>query len=154
MNLTIIGQSIAFAVFVWFCMKYVWPPVTKALYERQKKIEDGLNAASHAEQKLEEANQQAEQTLRESRDEAAKILEQARTRSNQMIEEAREQARAEGERMVANARSEIEQEINRAKEDLRSQVSALAIAGAERVLESSVDEQSHREMLNKLAAEL
>nr|WP_284732679.1 F0F1 ATP synthase subunit B [Larsenimonas rhizosphaerae] len=154
MNLTIIGQSIAFAVFVWFCMKYVWPPVIQALHERQKKIADGLDAASRAQQELDEASRQAEKTLRESRDESARLLEQARSRSNQMIEEARDDARAEGERMIANARTEIEQEVNRAKEQLRAQVSTLAIVGAERVLEASVDEQAHRELLDKLAAEL
>ncbi|WP_106476807.1 F0F1 ATP synthase subunit B [Phytohalomonas tamaricis] len=154
LNLTLIGQSIAFAVFVWFCMKYVWPPVTQALQERQKKIADGLDAASRAQRELEQANEEAEKTLRESRDEAARIIEQARTRSNHMIEEARDNARAEGERMIENARAEIDQEINRAKEELRAQVASLAVIGAERILETSVDEKTHRVLLDKLAAEL
>ncbi|MGM8850500.1 MULTISPECIES: F0F1 ATP synthase subunit B [Salinicola] len=154
LNLTLIGQAIAFAVFVWFCMKYVWPPVMQALQERQKKIADGLDAASRATRDLELAQEKAEETLRESKEQAQQILEQANKRSNQIVEEARETARAEGERIIAGARSEIDQEINRAKEELRAQVSLLAVAGAERILESSIDEAKHRELVDKLAAEL
>nr|WP_255698658.1 MULTISPECIES: F0F1 ATP synthase subunit B [Halomonas] len=152
--MTLIGQTIAFAIFVWFCIKYVWPPISSALHERQKKIADGLDAASRASRDLELAQEQAAQTLRESKEQASQILEQAHKRSTQMIEEAREQARAEGERLVAGARAEIDQEINRAKEELRAQVATLAIVGAERVLEASVDEKAHRKLLDKLAAEL
>ncbi|TVU71920.1 MULTISPECIES: F0F1 ATP synthase subunit B [Cobetia] len=154
LNLTLIGQAIAFAVFVFFCMKYVWPPVTQALAERQKKIADGLDAASRATRDLELAQEKASETLRESKDEAARIIEQTHKRSNQMIEEARENARAEGERMVAQARAEITQEINQAKDELRGQVASLAVIGAERILESSIDEAKHRELIDKLAAEL
>ena len=153
-NMTLIGQTIAFAIFVWFCIKYVWPPLSIALSERQKKIADGLDAASRASRDLELAQEQATQTLRESKEQASQILEQANKRSSQMIEEAREQARAEGERIMASARSEIEQEVQRAKDDLRAQVSHLAVVGAERVLESSVDEKTHRKLLDELAAEL
>ncbi|WP_227369295.1 F0F1 ATP synthase subunit B [Halomonas sp. M20] len=154
LNLTLIGQAIAFAVFVWFCMKYVWPPVMQALQERQKKIADGLDAASRANRDLELAQERANETLRESKGQAAEILEQAHKRSNQMVEEARDTARQEGERMIANAHTEIEQEINRAKEELRMQVARLAIEGAERILESSIDEKKHRELVDKLATEL
>ena len=134
LNLTLIGQAIAFAVFVWFCMKYVWPPVMQALQERQKKIADGLDAASRATRDLELAQEKADETLRESKEQAQQILEQANKRANQIVEEARDNARAEGERIIAGARSEIDQEINRAKEELRAQVSLLAVAGAERIL--------------------
>ncbi|MFS8150093.1 F0F1 ATP synthase subunit B [Vreelandella titanicae] len=153
-NMTLIGQTIAFAIFVWFCLKYVWPPISNALHERQKKIADGLDAASRANRDLELAQERAEQTLRESKEQASQILEQANKRSAQIVEEAREQARTEGERLVASARSEIEQEVNRAKDELRAQVSYLAVMGAERVLEASVDEQAHRKLLDELAAEL
>ena len=153
-NMTLIGQTIAFAIFVWFCLKYVWPPISNALHERQKKIADGLDAASRANRDLELAQERAEQTLRESKEQASQILEQANKRSAQIVEEAREHARAEGERLVASARSEIEQEVNRAKDELRAQVSYLAVMGAERVLEASVDEQAHRKLLDELAAEL
>ncbi|GHC22464.1 ATP synthase subunit b [Kushneria pakistanensis] len=153
-NMTLIGQMIAFAIFVWFCMKYVWPPITQALNERQQRIQDGLEEADRARAELHKANEQAEETLRESREEAARILDKTRARANQMIEEARNDARAEGERMIANARSEIDSEIQQAKGELRAQVAALAIQGAERILESSIDEKKHREMVDRLAEEL
>ncbi|MCE8017289.1 MAG: F0F1 ATP synthase subunit B [Halomonas sp.] len=153
-NMTLIGQTIAFAIFVWFCIKYVWPPISTALHERQKRIAEGLDAASRASRDLELAQEQASQTLRESKEQASQILEQANKRSAQMVEEAREQARAEGERLIASARAEIDQEVQRAKDELRAQVSSLAVVGAERVLEASVDEKAHRKLLDKLAAEL
>ncbi|WP_438765505.1 F0F1 ATP synthase subunit B [Kushneria sp. TE3] len=153
-NLTLIGQMIAFAIFVWFCMKYVWPPITQALNERQQRIQDGLEEADRARAELHKANEQAEETLRESREEAARILDKTRARANQMIEEARNDARAEGERMIENARSEIDSEIQQAKGELRAQVATLAIQGAERILESSIDEKKHREMVDRLAEEL
>ncbi|GEK73445.1 MULTISPECIES: F0F1 ATP synthase subunit B [Halomonas] len=153
-NMTLIGQMIAFAIFVWFCTKYVWPPISNALHERQKKIADGLDAASRASRDLELAEQQASETLRESKEQAAEILEQAHKRSTQMIDEARDQARQEGERMIAQAKSEIDQEVNRAKEELRGQVSRLAIVGAERVLEASIDEKQHGKLVDQLAEEL
>lgn len=153
-NMTLIGQTIAFAIFVWFCVKHVWPPISTALHERQKKIADGLDAASRASRDLELAQEQAAQTLRDSKEQASQILDQANKRSAQIVEEAREQARAEGERLITSARAEIDQEIQRAKDDLRAQVSHLAVAGAERVLENSVDEKAHRKLLDELAAEL
>ena len=153
-NMTLIGQMIAFAIFVWFCMKYVWPPITQALNERQQRIQDGLEEADRARAELHKANEQAEETLRESREEAARILDNTRARANQMIEEARTDARAEGERMIASARSEIDSEIQQAKGELRAQVATLAIQGAERILESSIDEKKHREMVDRLAEEL
>ena len=153
-NMTLIGQMIAFAIFVGFCIKFVWPPISNALHERQKKIADGLDAASRASRDLELAEEQASETLRESKEQAAEILEQAHKRSSQMIEEARDQARQEGERMIAQAKSEIDQEVNRAKEDLRVQVSRLAIVGAERILEASIDEKKHGKLVDKLANEL
>ena len=153
-NMTLIGQTIAFAIFVWFCVKHVWPPISTALHERQKKIADGLDAASRASRDLELAQEQAAQTLRDSKEQASQILDQANKRSAQIVEEAREQARSEGERLVASARAEIDQEIQLAKDELRAQVSTLAVTGAERVLESSVDEAAHRKLLDELAAEL
>ncbi|MGJ8513931.1 F0F1 ATP synthase subunit B [Carnimonas bestiolae] len=153
-NLTLIGQIITFVIFVWFCMKYVWPPISGALAEREKKISEGLNAADRAREELDRAKAEAEQILRETREEASQIVEQARSRSNKMVEEARETARAEGQRMIDSAHSEIEQELQSAKSALRAQVSSLAVRGAERILESSVDEKQHADLLDKLTAEL
>lgn len=153
-NLTIIGQAIAFAIFVVFCMKYVWPPITDALAERKKKIAEGLDAAERAKRDLELAQEQAVANMRESKEQAAAIIEQANKRANQLIEEAKETARAEAERVTASAQAEIEQEVNRAKEELRSQVAVLAVAGAEKILGASVDKAAHAQLVDKLAAEL
>ncbi|MDH2433091.1 F0F1 ATP synthase subunit B [Pokkaliibacter sp. MBI-7] len=154
LNATLIGQAIAFAVFVLFCMKYVWPPITAALAERQKKIADGLDAADRAKRDLELAQASAADQLRSSKEQAAKIIEQANKRANQIVEEAKEQAMAEGQRLKAAAQAEIEQDVNRAKEALRGQVAVLALAGAEKILGASVDEKAHSELVSKLAAEL
>ena len=156
MNLTatLIGQSIVFAIFVWFCMKFIWPPLVNAMRERQEAIAAGLRASEEADQKLAEAASGAEAELARAKEEAAGIIEQARNRANQMIEDAKGDAQAEGERMIEAARAEIEQEMNRAKEALRGQLSTLVISGAERVLQDSVDAGKHEQILNQLAAEL
>ena len=153
-NATILGQSIAFAIFVYFCMKFVWPPIITAMRERTEKIANGLQAADKAEQDLELAKEKAVETLREAKQQAAALIEQANKRANQMVEEAKEQARAEGERLKAAAQSEVEQELNRAKEALRGQVATLSVAGAEKILGSAVDQGAHSAMLDKLASEL
>lgn len=153
-NLTLFGQTFAFAIFVWFCMKFVWPPITKAMQERQKKIAEGLDAAGRAQQDLKLAQEKVSNTLRETKDQAAQILEQANKHANSIVEEAKLQARAEGERLIASARSEIEQEVNRAKDQLRAQVAALAVLGAEKILESQVDAKVHSDLVDKLASQL
>jgi F-type H+-transporting ATPase subunit b len=153
-NLTIIGQAIAFAIFVIFCMKYVWPPITAALAERKSKIAEGLDAADRAERDLQLAKEKAAADMRQSKDEAAAIIEQANKRANQIIDEAKEQAREEAERVKHAAQAEIEQEANRAREALRAQVAVLAVAGAEKILEATIDEKAHSKLVEKLAAEL
>ncbi|MEH6576202.1 MAG: F0F1 ATP synthase subunit B [Amphritea sp.] len=153
-NLTIIGQIIAFTFFVLFCMKYVWPPITGALAERKKKIAEGLDAADRAQRDLELAQEKAISDMRNSKEEAAAIIEQANKRANQIVDEAKEKAREEADRLVTAAQAEIDQEANRAKEVLRSQVAALAVAGAEKILEASVDASAHAQLVEKLAAEL
>ncbi len=115
-NATLIGQAIAFAIFVLFCMKFVWPPVIAALHERQKKIADGLDAANRAARDLELAHEKAGQQLREAKAQAAEIIEQAKKSANQIVDEARDQARAEGDRMIAQAKAQIEQELNSVKD--------------------------------------
>lgn len=153
-NATLIGQSVAFFVFVWFCMKFVWPPVITALQNRQKKIADGLDAASRAARDLELAQEKVGQQLREAKGQAAEIVEQAKKRANQIVDEAREQARAEGERLKAQAQAEIEQEVNSIKDALRAQVGSLVVTGAEKVLGSSIDANAHAQLVDKLAAEI
>lgn len=154
LNATIIGQSIAFAFFVWFCMKYVWPPIVAVLEERAKKISDGLQAAERAEKDLALAQEKSTEQMKEAKQEAAAIIEQANKRAAQIVDEAKEQARAEGQRIIAGANAEIEQEVKRAKQQLREQVAAIALAGAEKILEKSVDKAANEEMLDKLANEL
>ena len=153
-NATILGQSIAFAIFVYFCMKFVWPPIITAMRERTEKIANGLQAADKAEQDLELAKEKAVETLREAKQQAAALIEQANKRANQMVEEAKDQARAEGERLKAAAQAEIDQELNRAKQGLRGQVATLSIAGAEKILGTAVDQGAHNAMLEQLASEL
>ena len=153
-NATLIGQAIAFAIFVWFCMKFVWPPLIAAMREREEKIAGGLQQADQAEKDLELAKEKAMETLREAKAHAAELIEQANKRASQLVEEAKEQARAEGDRLKAAAQSEVEQEVSRAKEALRAQVSVLSVAGAEKILGTSVDANAHSKMLDDLASEL
>jgi len=153
-NMTFIGQSITFFVFVWFCWKYIWPLLMNAMQERQQAIAEGLAASERAEKDLALAQDRAGDQLREAKHEAQQIIEQARGQASQMVEDAKNQAREEGERLHEAAKAEIDQEINRAKELLRGEVAALALAGAERVLGSSVDASKHGEILDRLAADL
>ena len=153
-NATLLGQTIAFIVFVWFCKKYVWPLFAAVLEERKKRIADGLEAAARAEKDLELAQQRSTDQMKEAKVEAAAIIDQANKRAAQIVDEAKEQAREEGKRIIAGANAEIEQEVNRAREALREKVAAIAISGAEKILEKSVDQAANEEMLNKLASEL
>ena len=153
-NATLIGQSLAFLIFVVFCMKFVWPPVIAALQERQKKIADGLDAANRAARDLELAQDKVGQQLREAKAQAAEIIEQAKKRGAQIVEEARDQARVEADRVKAQAQAEIEQEINSVKDALRAQVGSLAVGGAEKILGATIDQNAHAELVNQLAAEI
>ena len=153
-NLTLIGQMIAFVCFVMFCMKYVWPPILAAMAEREKKISDGLAAADRASHDLELAKEKAVERLKEAKHEAAGIVDAANKRGNQIVEEAKGAAVVEADRVKASAQAEIEQETNRAREQLRGQVAALSLAGAEKVLGAAIDQEAHSELVEKLAAEL
>ncbi len=152
-NLTLIGQLIAFAGFVLFCMRYVWPPITGAMAERQQKIAEGLAAADRASHDLEIAQKQAVEHMAEAKREAAGIIEAANKRASQMVEEAKEAAQAEAARIKAAADADIEQERARAQEQLMAQVSALALAGAEKILAAEIDASKHAALLNSLTAE-
>jgi F-type H+-transporting ATPase subunit b len=143
-----------FALFVLFCMKYVWPPIMAAMAERAEKIADGLAAADRASHDLELAQEKAVERLKEAKEEAAGIIDAANKRGNQIIDEAKEQAVVEGQRLKEAAQAEIDQEFNRAREALRSQVAALALSGAEKVLAAEIDQSRHSELVDKLAAEL
>ncbi|MDE2421471.1 MAG: F0F1 ATP synthase subunit B [Gammaproteobacteria bacterium] len=153
-NLTLLGEIIAFVLFIAFCMKFIWPLLIGAIEERQAKIADGLNAAEMAKAELATAQTQVQDELNASKAQTAQLIEQANRRAAQMIEDARAQATAEGERIRQQAREAIDQEINQAREALRSQVAALAVSGAEKILKAQVDQNAHAAMLNQLAAEL
>ncbi len=153
-NLTLIGQSLTFIVFVLFCMKYVWPALIGIMAEREKRIADGLEAASRADKDLELAQKNAKQQIHDAKEQASTIIDQANKRASQIVEEAKEQARAEAEHIKTAAEAEIEREVSQAREELRGKVAALALVGAEKVLESSIDAKKHSAMLDKLAAEL
>ena len=153
-NATLLGQAISFLLFVWFCMKFVWPPLMNAIEERQKKIADGLADARRAAKDLELAQVKATEQLKDAKATANEIIEQANKRKAQIVDEAKIEADTERAKIIAQGHAEIENERNRVKEDLRKQVAVLAIAGAEKILERSIDEAAHSDIVNKLVAEL
>jgi len=153
-NLTLIGQSITFAVFVWFCMKFVWPPIMNALAERKKQIADGLAAGERGKHELELASKRAADSLRDAKAQAAEVIAQAEKRAAQIVDEAKTAAKAEGDRMIAGAKAEIDQEATRAREALREQVAALAVAGAEKILRREIDAKAHADLLEAIKKEL
>ena len=153
-NLTLLGQAISFAIFVWFCVKYVWPPVLAALEERENRIADGLAAAEKGQQDLANAEVRIEEELQKGREKAQEYINQAQKRADEIVEQAKTTASEEGDRLLAAARSQIDQERNEARESLRGEVASLALAGAEQVLMREVDANAHREVLDKLTAEL
>lgn len=153
-NLTLIGQMLTFLVFIWFTMRYVWPPITKAMHDRQVHIAEGLSAAERAKRELELAQHKSVELLRDAKLEASQIVEMANRRSAQIVDEAKEQARVEGHQILENAQREVHQLLMHARESLRKEVTELAIDAAEKVLEKEIDEQSHEKLLNQLVAEL
>ncbi len=153
-NLTLIGQSISFAIFVIFCMKYVWPPIISAMRERQAKIAQGLADAEQGEQRKEESEQEIAILLQDAKSKASEIVSQAQRRGNEIVEEAKDVANSEGEKIKSSALAEIEQEVVRAKEDLRKQVGSIALAGAEKILNSEVNPKAHSKVLDELVAQI
>jgi F-type H+-transporting ATPase subunit b len=153
-NMTLIGQSITFAIFVWFCMKYVWPPIVGALEARKKQIADGLAAADRGRHELELAAKRASETMHEAKIKASEIIAQAEKRASQIVDEAKNAAKGEGDRMIVAAKAEIEQESHRAREALRGEVAALVVAGAGKVLRREVNAQAHADLLEAIKNEL
>lgn len=154
LNATLIGELIAFTVFVWFCMKYVWPPLNNAIEERQNKIADGLAATERAEKDLELTQAKMAEQLKEAKAQSAEIIEQAKKRATQIVDEETQKGHDEREKIIAQGAAEVEAERNRVREELRQQVSVLAIAGAEKILERQIDAAAHSDILDKLVAEL
>lgn len=154
MTATLIGQSIAFGIFLWFCWKFIWPFLIAAMRERQRTLAEGLENAAKAERDLAAAEARADAALREARDEARGIIDDARAQAAQMVEAAKADAETERSRILAAAQADVAQEINRAKESLRAQVAALAVSGAEKIIAASIDRQRHDALLDRIAAEL
>lgn len=153
-NATLLAQLIMFVLFWWFTAKFVWTPIMAALDARKKQIADGLADAERAKQDLELAAKRSAEILREAKEKAGEIVSNGEKRASEIIEEAKGQARLEGDRIIAGARAEIDQEVFRAKEQLRTQVSAIALAGAGKILGREIDAKAHNDLLDKLVAEI
>lgn len=153
-NITLLGQMISFAILIWFSVKFIWPPLIKAIEERQQKIAEGLAAADNAQKNLAQADAKVADELKAARAKANEIIEQAHQRANALIDAAKADAIAEGQRQKAQAEAEIEAAANRAKEDLRKQVSALAVSGAEKLLKREINANDQKALIDELAAQL
>jgi F-type H+-transporting ATPase subunit b len=153
-NLTLISQAVAFAIFIWFTVKFVWPPLRTAIDNRQKTIAEGLAAAERGKHDLELAARRSADVLRETKEKSTDILAQAERRAQQIIEDAKVAARVEADKVVVSAKAEIAQEAERAKQDLRERVAELAVAGAEKILRREVNAATHGDMLTALKQEL
>jgi F-type H+-transporting ATPase subunit b len=151
-NATLVLQSIAMMVFVWFCMKFIWPPLLKAMDDRRVRIADGLAASDAAEKALAEANQEVDKQIKTAREKAGEIINQANQRHGQILDQAKEDAVGERQKQVAAGEAEINQTANQAREELRASVASLAVLGARKILEKEIDEDTHRELLDKLIA--
>jgi F-type H+-transporting ATPase subunit b len=153
-NFTLFAQAIAFAAFIWFTVRFVWPPLLAAIEERQKKIAEGLAAADKGAKSLEEAQVRITALVEDARGQARQILDQAQARANGIVEEARASADQERERIIQSAKAEVDQQVNKARDELRGQVAAIAVAGAEKILAREIDARTHQDLLNKLAAQI
>ena len=156
MNLaiTLVIQGVVFFLVAWGVMKFAWPALMTAIETRQKKIADGLAAASQSEKDLDEAEKRSKEIIREARDRAAQIVDMAGKRSNEIVEEAKGTASSEAQRLVAQAQDEVARETTRAREGLRQEVGKLAVEGASRLLGREIDPKTHADLLDKLAAEV
>jgi F-type H+-transporting ATPase subunit b len=153
-NITLITQMIAFGVFVVFCMRYVWPPITKALDERTAKIAEGLAAAERGQHEQQLGEQRALELMREAKSNASDIITQAQKRYNDILDEAKRDAQAEAERIKTAAHAEIEQETNRAREELRERMATLAIAAAEKILQKEINASAHKKIVDSFAKQI
>jgi F-type H+-transporting ATPase subunit b len=153
-NFTLFAQAFSFAVLIWFTVKFIWPPLLNAIETRQKEIADGLAAGERGRSELEQSSRRSAEAVNEAKQRATEIIAQSEKRASEIVEAAKGAAKVEGDRIIAGARAEIDQEVNRAKEGLRQQVSALAIAGAEKILRKEIDAKAHAAMLTTIAKEL
>lgn len=150
----LLSQVVMFAAFVWFCARFIWPPLMRAIENRQKQVAEGLAAAEKGRQSLELSAKQADEAIAAARASATDIVGQAEKRAAQLVEEAKSLAKEEGNREKAAAKAEIEQEYARAREQLREHVAALAVAGAEKILRREVDAKAHGDLLASIRQQL
>ena len=153
-NATLLGQTLAFVIFVAICWKYVWPPIIAIMEEREKRIADGLEASKKADDSLEEAQLAFDQEMNKAKAEAAEILEKANSRASQIVNDATEKAEVEAEKILSSASKTIENDVNKAKEELRQKMSELIIDTSEKILGDEISPEKHQELLKKAAAEL
>lgn len=153
-NASLFAEIIAFSLFIWLTMKFVWPPIMAAMQARQEKIADGLAAAERGVRDLEMAKAEVAKLLKAAREQAGDVLAQANKRGAELLDEAKAQARAEGERLLTAARAQIEQDISRAREQLRRDVAQIAVLGAGKILAREIDAKAHVELLDKVANDL
>lgn len=153
-NATLIGQTLSFFLFVWFCKKFVWPPMVNAMQERQTQIADGLAAAEKGQQAQEVAEKEAAELISQAKSQAAEIIASAEKRGNSVVDEAKATATSEKERIVASAQAEVEQDVHAAREALRGQVSSIALAAASKIVDKEINEAAHAALLDDLVAQL
>lgn len=154
LNATMIGQSITFFIFVWFCMKYVWPPLTAVLAERKKKIADGLAAGERGQHDLELAKKRSIDVIKDGKDKASELIHQAERQASEIVDGAKERAKVEADRIIAGAQSDIEQETNQVREELRKRLGDLVVIAASKILEKEVDAKAHAGLIENVAREL
>ncbi|MDQ2971650.1 MAG: F0F1 ATP synthase subunit B [Pseudomonadota bacterium] len=154
LNATLIAQMIVFLILIWFTMKFIWPPLMKAMDERARRIADGLNAADRARKELVDADARAADEIRQARAEAAAIIEKANSQAGQIVDKARVDALAEAVKQKATALADINNMAHRARAELRGQVAGLAMAGAEKILKREIDANTHKALLEQLVAEI
>ena len=153
-NLTLFAQGITFFAFIWFTVKFVWPPILAAIEERRTTIASGLAAADKGARSLEDAQVKITAMVEEARGQARQIVDQAQSRANGLVDEARVGATQERERILQSGQAEVEQQLNRARDELRAQVAGIAVAGAEKILAREIDTRTHQDLLDKLAAQI
>lgn len=153
-NATLLGQAIVFLILIWFTVKFIWPPLVKAVEDRQKKIAEGLAAAERGQTELQSAHGEAQSIVLAAREQAKKIVDQAHKREAEIVEEARSTAVDEGKRIVESSRQDAQQEKTRARDDLRKEVATLAVAGASRLLQREIDPKAHADLIEQLAREI
>lgn len=154
LNLTILGEAIAFALFVWFCLRFVWPPLTNALKERQQKIADGLDAAESAQSDRRAAESTLVEKINEGKNKARELLAEAEKRSQHIVDAAKQQAEKESLVIKEKAQEDLQMEANRTRDELRLQLSGLVVEGVEHILRQQVDASSHEQYLKTLAQKL